>query len=166
MKMIVTVTEYVAMEYRNSKTVVVCASDNEVLYFFKEQKGHEGMFLRELHFKLAGKRARKVTSLDKVNVLESTNLWRKTVTPVAENYPGVQLEHCYIDTAAMRVIADPSQFDVVVTSNLFGDKFLMKERSLVVFRGYTLRRKWRLTEEESILRINCILPMNQSLDSR
>jgi 3-isopropylmalate dehydrogenase len=73
-------------------------------------------------FELARSRHRKVSSVDKSNVLESGILWRKTVARLgAENYPDVTLEHLFIDNAAMQVVRRPSQFDVIVTENLFGD---------------------------------------------
>src|SRR5206468_6313280 len=57
----------------------------------------------------------------KANVLEVSQLWRETVTRVARDYPEVRLEHCYVDTAAMRLVSDPATFDVVLTENMFGD---------------------------------------------
>ena len=68
-----------------------------------------------------GERAGKVCSVDKANVLSSSMLWRQTVEEVAAEYPGVELEHMYVDNAAMQLILDPSRFDVICTSNLFGD---------------------------------------------
>ena len=62
-----------------------------------------------------------VTSVDKANVLEVSQLWRDTVTRVAAEYPDVRLEHCYVDTAAMRLVSDPASLDVVLTENMFGD---------------------------------------------
>lgn len=70
---------------------------------------------------LAGGRRKKVSSLDKSNVLESSRLWRHTIQQTAESYPEILLEHYYIDNAAMRILAEPENFDVIVTSNLFGD---------------------------------------------
>lgn len=64
---------------------------------------------------------RLVTSVDKANVLEVSQLWRETVTRVARDYPTVRLEHSYVDTAAMRLVSDPATFDVVLTENMFGD---------------------------------------------
>jgi 3-isopropylmalate dehydrogenase len=72
-------------------------------------------------FDLALKRRRKVTSVDKANVLETSKLWRDCVTRVARDYPSVTLEHLYVDACAMHLIKDPKRFDVIVTENLFGD---------------------------------------------
>lgn len=72
-------------------------------------------------FELARRRSRKVTSVDKANVLETSRLWRETVTLVAGEYPDVVLEHMLVDTAAMRIILAPKGFDVLLTENLFGD---------------------------------------------
>jgi 3-isopropylmalate dehydrogenase len=74
-----------------------------------------------LAFEIAGKRNRKVTSVDKANVLESSRLWRQTVSEMASDYPDVTLEHLLVDAAAMHLISRPATFDVVLTSNLFGD---------------------------------------------
>ena len=72
-------------------------------------------------FQMARKRRKRVTSIDKANVLDTSRLWRKTVTEVAKEYPDVELLHMYVDNAAMQIVRDPSQFDVIVTENLFGD---------------------------------------------
>ncbi len=74
-----------------------------------------------LAFQLAGKRQGKVTSVDKANVLESSRLWRQTVTQVAKEYPDIALEHLLVDAAAMYLLTRPGTFDVMVTANLFGD---------------------------------------------
>src|ERR1039457_3018947 len=72
-------------------------------------------------FELAAKRKRKVTSVDKANVLEVSQLWRATVTEVAAGFPDVELEHQYVDAMAIHLMNRPRTFDVVVTENLFGD---------------------------------------------
>jgi 3-isopropylmalate dehydrogenase len=72
-------------------------------------------------FELARLRRKKVTSVDKANVLESSQLWRRVVTRVAEDYPEVKLEHGYVDSCAMALVTRPTSFDVILTENLFGD---------------------------------------------
>ena len=72
-------------------------------------------------FEAARGRRGLVTSVDKANVLEVSQLWRETVTQLAGDYPDVRLEHCYVDTAAMRLVTDPASLDVVLTENMFGD---------------------------------------------
>ena len=72
-------------------------------------------------FEAAERRNKKLTSIDKANVLEVSQFWRKVVEEVAKNYPDVELNHMYVDNAAMQIVRDPKQFDVIVTSNMFGD---------------------------------------------
>ncbi len=72
-------------------------------------------------FELAMKRDKKVCSVDKANVLEVSQLWRDTMEEVAKEYPEVQLSHMYVDNAAMQLVRNPKQFDVIVTGNIFGD---------------------------------------------
>ena len=72
-------------------------------------------------FEAALRRRHKVTSVDKANVLETSQLWREVVTTVAQEYPSVTLEHLYVDACAMHLIMNPRRFDVIVTENLFGD---------------------------------------------
>ncbi|MDR5659574.1 3-isopropylmalate dehydrogenase [Serpentinicella sp. ANB-PHB4] len=81
-------------------------------------------------FDIAMKRNKKVTSIDKANILESSRLWRSVVTEMAKDYPEVSLEHMYVDNAAMQLVRDPKQFDVIVTTNMFGD-ILSDEASMI-----------------------------------
>ena len=82
---------------------------------------HEIRRVAHVAFQMARKRRGRVTSIDKANVLDTSRLWRRTVTAVGEEYPDVELLHMYVDNAAMQIVRDPSQFDVIVTENLFGD---------------------------------------------
>ena len=81
-------------------------------------------------FEIARKRNKKVTSVDKANILESSRLWRSVVEKVAKEYPDVSLNHMYVDNASMQLVRNPKQFDVIVTSNMFGD-ILSDEASMI-----------------------------------
>ncbi|MCO6414025.1 MAG: 3-isopropylmalate dehydrogenase [Thiogranum sp.] len=72
-------------------------------------------------FEIARKRGKKLCSVDKANVLEVTELWRQVMTRLARDYPDVELSHMYVDNAAMQLVRAPKQFDVIVTTNMFGD---------------------------------------------
>jgi 3-isopropylmalate dehydrogenase len=82
---------------------------------------HEIERIARVGFDLARKRNRKLCSVDKANVLEVTQLWRDVVNEVAADYPDVQLTHLLVDNAAMQLVREPKQFDVIVTGNMFGD---------------------------------------------
>lgn len=94
-----------------------------------EREGYNTLIYREseverichVAFQAAMKRNRKVCSVDKANVLEATELWREVAERVAGEYPEVELSHMYVDNAAMQLVRDPKQFDVIVTTNMFGD---------------------------------------------
>jgi 3-isopropylmalate dehydrogenase len=81
-------------------------------------------------FEAAQKRGKRLTSVDKANVLDTSILWRETVTALAAQYPDVALSHLYVDNAAMQLVRNPKQFDVIVTGNMFGD-ILSDEASML-----------------------------------
>ena len=86
--------------------------------------------IAHIAFKLAQKRDKKLCSVDKANVLDVSQLWRDTVEKIAKEYPDVQLSHMYVDNCAMQLIANPRQFDVILTGNIFGD-ILSDEASML-----------------------------------
>ncbi len=86
-----------------------------------EYHDYEIRRVAEYAFRLAGQRRRKVTSVDKANVLETSRLWRQVMITMSANYPGITLEHMLVDTATMRLLTGPKDLDVVVTDNMFGD---------------------------------------------
>ena len=100
------------IEVRNGEKV----GFNTMIYTESEIKR-----IAKVAFEIAKKRKKKVTSIDKANVLDVSQLWRDTVIEVSKNYKDVTLEHLYIDNAAMQLIKNPKQFDVILAENLFGD---------------------------------------------
>lgn len=92
-----------------------CASD------LMAYRTHEIQRIVRVGFETAMKRNKRLCSVDKANVLDSSKLWRKIVNEMAADYPEVEVRHMYVDNCAMQIVRDPSQFDVIVTENLFGD---------------------------------------------
>lgn len=102
----------------------------QAAYDVEQYAEEEVRRIARVAFDMAMKRKKMVTSVDKANVLESSRLWRRVVTEVAAEYPEVELSHLYVDNAAMQLVKNPRQFDVLVTSNLFGD-ILSDEASMI-----------------------------------
>ncbi len=90
-------------------------------YDIEQYAEEEVRRIAKVAFDMAMKRNRHVTSVDKANVLESSRLWRRVVAEVGKDYPEVTLDNLYVDNAAMQLVRNPRQFDVIVTSNIFGD---------------------------------------------
>jgi 3-isopropylmalate dehydrogenase len=109
------------METRNGERV----GFNTMIYSESEVRR-----IAHVAFGIAMKRGKKLCSVDKANVLECTEFWKEIVTDVAKDYPEVQLSHMYVDNAAMQLIRNPKQFDVIVTGNIFGD-ILSDEASML-----------------------------------
>ena len=119
----------------NGLNVMVVRELTGGIYFGNRQKAEDGSWasdeekysveevkrIGKIAFETAMLRNKKLVSVDKANVLESSRLWRKTITEMAADYPEVELSHMYVDNAAMQLVRNPGQFDVIVTSNIFGD---------------------------------------------
>jgi len=99
---------------------------------FDTMRYNEAEISRIAHvgFQTAMKRQRRLCSVDKANVLETTQLWREVMIEIARDYPDVELSHMYVDNAAMQLVRRPKQFDVIVTGNMFGD-ILSDEASML-----------------------------------
>ncbi len=102
----------------------------EVAYDTEKYSVPEIQRIARTAFEMAMKRGKKLTSVDKANVLDSSRLWRKTVIEMSKEYPEVELSHMYVDNCAMQLVRNPKQFDVIVTSNIFGD-ILSDEASMI-----------------------------------
>lgn len=119
----------------NGLNVMVVRELTGGIYFGKREKAQDGSWasdeekysveeirrIGKIAFETAMLRNKRVVSVDKANVLESSRLWRKTITELSAEYPEVELSHMYVDNAAMQLAINPAQFDVIVTSNIFGD---------------------------------------------
>jgi 3-isopropylmalate dehydrogenase len=99
---------------------------------FDTMRYNEAEIARIAHsgFQAAGKRRKRLTSIDKANVLETTQLWKDVVTEVGKQYPEIELSHMYVDNAAMQLVRNPKQFDVMLCGNMFGD-ILSDEASML-----------------------------------
>jgi 3-isopropylmalate dehydrogenase len=107
------------------------ANDGEKAYNTMVYTKDEIIRIAKQAFELAMKRDKRLCSVDKANVLEVSQLWRDTVEEVAKDYPEVELSHMYVDNAAMQLVRNPKQFDVILTGNIFGD-ILSDTASMVV----------------------------------
>ena len=119
----------------NGLDVMVVRELTGGIYFGERHKAEDGSWasdeekysveevkrIGKIAFETAMLRNKRLVSVDKANVLESSRLWRKTITEMSKDYPKVSLSHMYVDNAAMQLAINPSQFDVIVTSNIFGD---------------------------------------------
>lgn len=129
---ILIVRELTSGIYFGEKNKVVCEEDDSRTYASDLEKYTVAEIERitRVGFDAAMKRDKKVCVVDKANVLESSRLWREVVARVAKDYPEVEYSHMYVDNAAMQLVVNPKQFDVMITSNIFGD-ILSDEASII-----------------------------------
>lgn len=129
---ILIVRELTSGIYFGEKNKVVCEEDDSKTYASDLEKYTVAEIERitRVGFDAAMKRHKKVCVVDKANVLESSRLWREVVARVAKDYPEVTYSHMYVDNAAMQLVVNPKQFDVMITSNIFGD-ILSDEASII-----------------------------------
>ena len=129
---ILIVRELTSGIYFGERNKVVCEEDPSQTFASDLEKYTVGEIERiaKVGFNAAMKRGKKVCVVDKANVLESSRLWREVVKRVAKDYPEVELSFMYVDNAAMQLVANPRQFDVMITSNIFGD-ILSDEASII-----------------------------------
>ncbi len=117
----------------NGLDIMVIRELTGCIYFGKKQRDEQSAYdtmlytdkevrrIAHVAMKTAMERKKKVVSVDKANILESSRLWRSVITEVAKEYPEIELSHMYVDNAAMQLVRNPAQFDVIVTGNMFGD---------------------------------------------
>ena len=125
----IVVRELIGGVYFGSHTTEECAGEQKATDVMSYAE-HEIERIGRIAFETARKRRKKVTSVDKANVLDTSRLWRKVMHRLAEEYPDVEYADMLVDNTAMQIVKDPSQFDVVVTENLFGD-ILSDEASMI-----------------------------------
>ena len=125
----IVVRELIGGVYFGSHTTEECAGEQKATDVMSYAE-HEIERIGRIGFETARKRRKKVTSVDKADVLDTSRLWRKVMHRLAEEYPDVEYADMLVDNTAMQIVKDPSQFDVVVTENMFGD-ILSDEASMI-----------------------------------
>lgn len=125
----IVVRELIGGVYFGSHTTAECGGEQKATDVMSYAE-HEIERIGRIAFETARKRRNKVTSVDKANVLDTSRLWRKVMHRLAEEYPDVEYADMLVDNTAMQIVKDPSQFDVVVTENMFGD-ILSDEASMI-----------------------------------
>lgn len=127
---IMVVRELTGGMYFGERGRTMSESKEQAAYDTEKYSISEVERIARLAFETAMKRNKKVMSVDKANILESSRLWREVVINVSRGYPDVELNHMYVDNAAMQLVRNPKQFDVIVTTNMFGD-ILSDEASMI-----------------------------------